>query len=100
MQLRGSAVCADVGVCQDGATPACTTCKAGWQGANCDACTASSACQAQLGSPQATCNTQFAYTRCDADPCSAALPAPWEPPGGFEVPSQAACNTQVAPMPL
>ena len=55
---------AGIGVCQNGTTPQCTACNPGWQGANCDACTQNSVCQAQLGSSAATCNTQFAYTEC------------------------------------
>jgi len=49
-------------VCANGASSTCASCKPGWQGANCDACTQSSVCQAASGSGAASCNTQFAYT--------------------------------------
>jgi hypothetical protein len=60
----------NIAVCKNGATPACAQCQAGWQGANCDACTSSQACQGSLGDPAATCNTGFDYTKCAALPLS------------------------------
>lgn len=68
--MKGWGACAGIGVCQNGTTPQCTACNSGWQGANCDACTQNSVCQAQLGSSAATCNTQFAYTECAPALCS------------------------------
>jgi len=58
----GARARAGIGVCANGASSTCASCKPGWQGANCDACTQSSVCQAASGSGAASCNTQFAYT--------------------------------------
>lgn len=54
---------ADIAVCKNGATLACTSCQQGWQGANCDACMSDQVCKASLGDAAATCNTGFAYTK-------------------------------------
>ncbi|EIE21490.1 hypothetical protein COCSUDRAFT_66913 [Coccomyxa subellipsoidea C-169] len=51
-----------IAVCKNGATPACDSCKQGWQGANCDACVADQVCKASLGDAAATCNTGFQFT--------------------------------------
>ncbi|BDA44712.1 probable broad substrate specificity ATP-binding cassette transporter at C-terminar half [Coccomyxa sp. Obi] len=53
----------NIAVCKNGATPACTSCQQGWQGANCDSCVSDQVCKASLGDAAATCNTSFAYTK-------------------------------------
>ena len=63
----------NIAVCKNGLPPSCDQCQAGWQGANCDSCTASQACQASLGDSGATCNTGFDYTQCAASPAPACM---------------------------
>lgn len=54
---------AGIAVCSHGATSACDTCQAGWQGANCDACMTNQVCAASLDDSSATCNTGLLYTK-------------------------------------
>lgn len=59
---------ADIAVCKNGATPACSACQTGWQGANCDACVTDQVCKASLGDATATCNSGFEYTKWASHP--------------------------------
>ena len=54
---------AGIAVCEHGATAACNTCQAGWQGSNCDACVTDQVCAATLDDSSATCNTGLLYTK-------------------------------------
>ena len=54
---------AGIAVCKHGATAACNTCQAGWQGSNCDACVTDQVCAATLDDSSATCNTGLLYTK-------------------------------------